>query len=210
MSNNRNDILKVIGIVSMTFDHIGMLLLPQIFWLRIVGRIAFPLFAYHIAIGVKHTRSIFKYALRVLIFAVLAQPIYTLAVGSGINVMFDLFFGIVVIGLLGQNKKHYSALAVATAFGWTIFNKGYGGYGLVCILAFYYMDKDVKAASICFVAVSIIAAFFSPKYAQGFAVFALPFILFKTNLRVKMPKYFFYGYYPAHLLIIHFIGIKFL
>ncbi|HCT65627.1 MAG TPA: hypothetical protein DIC60_10250 [Lachnospiraceae bacterium] len=210
MSNNRNDILKVIGIVSMTFDHIGMLLFPQIFWFRVVGRIAFPLFAYHIAVGVKYTRSIFKYALRMLIFGILAQPIYTLVVGTGLNVMFDLFFGIVVIGLLRQETKHYSALAVAVAFVWAICNKGYGGYGVACVLAFYYMDKDVKAASILFVAVSIMTAFLSPRYTQGFAVFALPFILLKPNLRVRMPKYFFYGYYPAHLLIIHFIGIKFL
>jgi len=210
MSNNRNDVLKVIGVVSMTFDHIGMLLFPHFFWLRVVGRIAFPLFAYQIAVGVRHTKSIAKYAVRVFIFACLTQPIYTIAVGSGLNVMFDLFFGIVVLGLLRQNKKKYSVFAGAVAVGWAMWNKGYGGYGLACMVAFYYMEEDVKLASVFFIAISIVAAFFSPQYVQGFAVLALPFILLKTNLRVKVPKYFFYGYYPLHLLIIHFVAVKLL
>ncbi|MGE4213977.1 MAG: TraX family protein [Anaerotignaceae bacterium] len=209
MRSNRNDILKVIGLLSMTFDHIGMLLFPHIFWFRIVGRIAFPLFAYHIAIGVKHTKSVEKYALRVLIFACLTQPIYTLAVGRGLNIMFDLFIGIVVLGLLRQNKKKYWALASAVALAWAMVNKGYGGYGTACMVVFYYMEEYVKLASAFFVAISVVAAFFSPNYVQGFAVLALPFILLKTDLRVKIPKYFFYLYYPLHLLIIHVVGIKF-
>ncbi|MDD3570203.1 MAG: TraX family protein [Lachnospiraceae bacterium] len=208
MSNNRNDILKVIGIVSMTFDHIGMMLFPHIFWFRIIGRIAFPIFAYHIAIGVKHTKSIAKYALRVFIFACLTQPIYKLAVGNGLNIMFDLFIGIVVLGLIRQNKKEYLALAGLVAFAWPMCNQGYGWYGTGCMIAFYYMDEDVKMASIVFIALSTVAAFYSPYYVQGFAIFALPFILLKTNISIKVPKYLFYVYYPVHLLAIHFVGIK--
>ena len=210
MSNNRNDILKVIGLVSMTFDHIGMMLFPHIFWFRVVGRIAFPIFAYHVAIGVKNTQSIAKYALRVLIFACLTQPIYRLAVGSGLNIMFDLFIGIVVLGLIRQNNKGYLALACTVALAWSICNQGYGWYGTGCMIAFYYMDEHVKLASIVFVAISIVAAFYSPNYVQGFAVLALPFILFKAKIRVKVPKYLFYVYYPVHLLGLHLAGIKFL
>lgn len=209
MSNNKNDILKVIGLVSMTFDHIGMLLFPHIFWFRVVGRIAFPIFAYHVAIGVKNTESIAKYAFRVLIFACLTQPIYKLAVGSGLNIMFDLFIGIVVLGLIRQKQKGYLVLACAVALAWSMCKQGYGWYGTVCIIAFYYMEEDVKLVSVVFIAISIVSVFYSPNYVQGFAVLALPFILFKTNVMVKVPKYFFYGYYPVHLLAIHFAWVKF-
>lgn len=209
MSNNTNDILKVIGLVSMTFDHIGMILFPQVFWFRVVGRIAFPLFAYHIAIGVKHTKSIEKYALRVLIFACLTQPIYKLAVGSGVNIMLDLFIGIVVLGLLKRSQKQDWVLATVVALVWAMFNQGYGWYGTACMVAFYYMDEDVRLASIVFIAISILAAFFSPYYVQGFAVLSLPFILFKAKVMVKVPKYFFYVYYPLHLLAIHFAWVRF-
>lgn len=208
MSNNRNDILKVIGLVSMTFDHIGMLLFPHIFLFRVIGRIAFPIFAYHIAIGVKQTKSIEKYAFRVLIFACLTQPVYKLAVGSGLNIMFDLFVGIVVLGLLRRSGKSDLVLAAVVTLVWAMINQGYGWYGTACMVAFYYMDADVRLASIVFIAISIVAAVFSPKYVQGFAVIALPFILFKTKVKVKVPRYFFYVYYPAHLLAIHFVCVK--
>ena len=208
MSNNRNDILKVIGLVSMTFDHIGMLLFPHIFWFRVVGRIAFPIFTYHIAIGVKQTKSISKYAFRVLIFAFLTQPIYKIAVGSGVNIMFDLFIGIAVLGVVKRNRKQDWALATVVALVWSVFNQGYGWYGTACMVAFYYMDQDVKLASIVFIAISIVASLFSPNYVQGFAVVALPFILFKPKVRLKIPRYFFYLYYPVHLLVIYLVGEK--
>ncbi len=209
MSNNRNDILKVIGLVSMTFDHIGMLLFPHIFWFRVIGRIAFPIFAYHISIGVKNTKNIVKYAFRILIFACLTQPIFKLVVGSGLNIMFDLFIGIVVLGLLKRNRKWDWVFAAVVSLVWAILNQGYGWYGTGCMIAFYYMDEDVKLASLVFIAISVVAALFSPNYVQGFAVLALPFILFKTKVRVEVPKYFFYAYYPVHLLAIHFAGVKF-
>lgn len=209
MSNNKNHILKVIGLVSMTFDHIGMILFPHIFWFRVVGRIAFPLFAYHIAMGVKHTKSIEKYALRMLIFACLTQPIYKLAAGSGLNIMFDLFIGIVVLGLLKRNRKQDWVFAAIVGVVWAMFNQGYGWYGTACMVAFYYMDENVKLSSIFFIAISIVEAFFSPNYVQGFAVVALIFILFKDKVSVKVPKYLFYAYYPLHLLAIHFAWVSF-
>ena len=45
--------LKVIGIVSMTIDHIGYFLFPQMTVLRVIGRLAYPIFAYMIAEGWK-------------------------------------------------------------------------------------------------------------------------------------------------------------
>ena len=49
--------LKLIALITMTIDHVGMMLLPQLRILRAIGRIAFPIFAYMIAEGCRHTRN---------------------------------------------------------------------------------------------------------------------------------------------------------
>ena len=61
MKGLTNNQLKMIAVVSMTVDHIGHILFPQILWLRMIGRLAFPIFAYMIAQGCQHTRSMGKY-----------------------------------------------------------------------------------------------------------------------------------------------------
>ena len=61
--------LKVIGIVSMTIDHIGYFLFPQMTVLRIIGRLAYPIFAYMIAEGCRYTRNKVRYLCTVLAIA---------------------------------------------------------------------------------------------------------------------------------------------
>ena len=58
--------LKIIGMIAMTIDHIGYFLFPQIEAFRIIGRIAYPIFAYMIAEGCRYTRNKVKYLLSVL------------------------------------------------------------------------------------------------------------------------------------------------
>ena len=57
MKGLTNNQLKLIALVTMTLDHIGVVLFPQAQWLRIVGRLAFPIFAYMIAEGCRHTAN---------------------------------------------------------------------------------------------------------------------------------------------------------
>ena len=63
--------LKLIALVSMTVDHIGLILFPQYRVLRIIGRIAFPIFAYMIAEGCRYTSNRIRYFLTIFLLTLL-------------------------------------------------------------------------------------------------------------------------------------------
>ena len=68
--------LKIIALVAMTCDHVGKVLLPKYEILQIVGRLAFPIFAYMIAEGCRYTRNRGKHLLQVVLVAILCQIVY--------------------------------------------------------------------------------------------------------------------------------------
>ena len=65
--------LKIIAMITMTVDHVGMQLFPRLLWLRMIGRLAMPVYAYMIAEGCRHTRDRKKYLLRLLGMGALCQ-----------------------------------------------------------------------------------------------------------------------------------------
>ena len=90
--------LKIIALIAMTCDHVGMQLLPQFGFLRIIGRLAMPIFAYMIAEGCRYTRSCRKYLCRMLLLALACQVVYFVALGSlyqCILVTFSLSAGLI-------------------------------------------------------------------------------------------------------------------
>ena len=74
--------LKILAMIAMTCDHIGVQLFPQTLWLRVLGRLAMPIYAYMIAEGCRHTRDRKKYFLRLFGMGVLCQAVYFAAMGS--------------------------------------------------------------------------------------------------------------------------------
>ena len=74
--------LKVIAALAMTADHVGLMFFPQVTLLRIIGRLAYPIFAYMIAQGCAHTRNRGRYFLRVFVLAAVCQVVYYLASGD--------------------------------------------------------------------------------------------------------------------------------
>lgn len=85
--------LKIIGCIFMVIDHIGVILLPDLPILRIIGRLSYPFFAYFIAEGCRYTRNKLKRFLLVLGLAVLCEGVYFIMMGEpdgGILVNFCL------------------------------------------------------------------------------------------------------------------------
>ena len=171
-SNKATGILKIAAIIIMVIDHVGAVFLPQYHNLRIIGRLAFPLFAYCIAVGCVATRNIGKYALRVLLMALIVQPLYVTAMRHQQMLAFDwahnfyrvdlivqhyyltshhvihfsLFLGILAIWTIRDKKYILTALVLAVC--WYVQRYiDYGMYGIYLMLIFYaFLDRPEVSA----------------------------------------------------------------
>ena len=73
----------------MFIDHAGKMLFPQISEMRLIGRLAFPMFAYCIAVGAVYTRDPIKYLSRLALLALISQPLYALGLDHTTSAMFS-------------------------------------------------------------------------------------------------------------------------
>ncbi|MBQ7922511.1 MAG: hypothetical protein IJ325_08040 [Clostridia bacterium] len=86
-------IIKIIAAITMFIDHAGVILFPQYGWMRIIGRISFPLYAYCIAEGFRYTRNRVQYFLQIFLLGLGCQIVYTVVeqtVYLGILLTFSL------------------------------------------------------------------------------------------------------------------------
>lgn len=101
-----NNTLKIIACVSMLIDHIGMILFPQIKIFRILGRIAFPIFAFMISEGFKYTKNKAKYFLTIFILGSIFQIVYIFVVRNfTLNILLTFSVSIMLLYALQEYKR---------------------------------------------------------------------------------------------------------
>ena len=101
-----NNALKIIACVSMILDHTGMMLFPEITFFRILGRVGFPIFAYLIAEGAKHTKNKLRHLLTMAGFGIAMQTVFFIVTGSmEMNVLITFTFSLLVIYSLDYLKS---------------------------------------------------------------------------------------------------------
>lgn len=71
--------IKLLAAILMVIDHIGVVLLPKVVLLRMIGRLSFPLFAWLLTQGERHTRNFQRYCSRLFFLGLVSQPFYLLA-----------------------------------------------------------------------------------------------------------------------------------
>lgn len=212
--------LKILACLFMLIDHIGALFFPDFIWLRIIGRLSFPLFAYLLAIGFTHTSNVYKYLGRLLVFALITQPIFYLAFpNNSLNIFVTLFLGLVAIFLYEKSRyKYFSWLLVLFIAGLgELIKVDYGWYGVLFPFSFYLYIKNKNIfnliiwqiiLNILFVLERYVLAqfnlyIFEPQiFIQFFSLVPLFLIKFYNGQIGRKFKYIFYAFYPGHILFL--------
>lgn len=232
ISINRNQ-LKYIAIVAMLIDHIAWAFVPTMSvlgqLLHFVGRLTGPIMAYMLAEGYKHTRSVKKYGIRLFIFALISWIPYSLfekgkwpAISFG--VIWTLFLGLIAIYIWDRSNdadwKKITVvviLCIISCFGgdWMIFDIIWPLF-----LFIYWDDEKKKWMSYIIimtveVALAQIMAIESHCYYRQLFQFGafldLPLLMKfyngKPGSKKAFHKWFFYIFYPLHLLVLALIKI---
>lgn len=192
--------------------------------MRQIGRMAFPIYCFLLVEGLEHTRSKRKYAMRLAGFALLSEIPFDLAFSSRMlefgyqNVFFTLAIGLlamIVIDFIGRGSfcpanrtgdmLIKAVLTVSVALGGMVLaawlQTDYSWKGVACILVLYFLRRRRGW-----------------QLAMGYVAFvvllgeiaALPAFLLLALYRGKKGfscKYFFYGFYPVHLLLLYLVCV---
>lgn len=200
-------LLKIIACAAMLCDHMGARLFEGETQdvLRMIGRIAFPIFAFLIAEGFKKTRNVVLYTLRLLAAGVISEIPFNLFISSNIrypfsmNVMFTLATALLALIFadmcIKSSKKEVRFLFVlpiiSAAYFAEIYGMDYGYAGILLIFMFYLIDSGTPSKKLMILPVLMLFAareiiesvllgsYFTPwAKTQLFAIFSfLPLIL---------------------------------
>jgi len=232
--------LKIIAIVGMALQHTalalrGMFPLPVEIYLQLSGGLTFPILAFLLVEGFRSTSNLDRYKKRILMFGLISIFPHMMAFGSGLNIMFTLLIGLVVLELRrehGNSSKFWILFSVFTLlsmfFDWGII-------GIIVILLYDIIEND-KLRRILVPVVACIGLFISSmfitttmtlflgdeflyamkEYQTIAAVFfplgcllTIPLLLMYKGERGRHMKWFFYTFYPVHLAILGVLSLIF-
>lgn len=212
--------LKLLAALFMTIDHVGVLLLPHVIVLRILGRLALPIFAFMIAEGCRYTRNRLRYFGSVFALGVLCQIVYYIADRSlYFSILITFSLSIATIYALQDWKEQKTPRSALVFFGAVagvyalnrVFAIDYGFWG--CMLpvfaaAFQKTAWDRPWVNLGMLGLGLLVLAADLGQIQYYALPALPLLACYNGRRGRWKlKYFFYLFYPIHLVILQGIAL---
>jgi len=201
--------LQITAMLTMLVDHIGFVFFPDQPLLRIIGRIAFPLYAFGIALGYRRTRSVKRYAMRLAALAAVSQVPYMLAFQwARINVIGTFAVCLIVLAALDRFKGSRLISAVvglAAAALLELLPFEYGAYCLALVLMYRYLPRDYWVAA--HFGLNLLYFLYNGWWIQLFSIIptgllAYGKILLKRLDTIRVPRWLWLSFYPAHLALL--------
>lgn len=202
--------LKWIAIITMMIDHIGAVLFPEELMFRYIGRLAFPIFCFLLVEGVYYTHDIRLYMLRLGMFAVISEVPYDLAFHGtalefeGQNVFFTLLLGVMLLYLLERDDEWPIKIMEVLLAMWVagVLRTDYGYKGILLISIFYFFHRHRLAG----LAIGALWNYLWYNRTQEYGALAMIPLALYNGERGRRMKYFFYVFYPLHLVILFAIS----
>ncbi len=227
-------VLKLLACITMLLDHVAFSFVPArtplYSVLRIIGRMAFPLYCFLLTEGVHHTKSPKKYLLRLVVLAVLSEPLFDLMCYRRLiyfgkqSVMVTLLLGASMCMLMKKLPKYWMKLPVVIPFFFLakLARCDYGAGGILMI-AMFMLTRELPMRAVWQVPLFGLLCIYMGGWTvklpwrsvpvQWFAVSALvPILLYggKKGSRNKVLSHAMNLFYPVHMAIIVIIKAFFL
>lgn len=227
--------LKMIAIIAMTVDHAADLIFPGFpnhpvaIGLHVIGRLTAPIMWFFICEGFYYTRNLRKYLLRMFIFAILSHFAYCFAFGinpvpfsSGIfnqtSIIWPLFWAIVTLWILNKATmlRLWQKWLLVILINLITFPADWSCIAVMAIASMFsnrgHLKKQIGSMLFWVAIYSTVSFFFVDK---AYALVQIGVILVYPLLRqyngekgtAKWMKWFFYLYYPAHLVVVGLIRL---
>ena len=200
--------LRIIALICMCIDHAALVLFPDSAFYapcRMIGCLAFPLFAWLLYQGYLHTSDFKAYAGRLLRCACISQPLWMMFFGFlRLNVCFSLLFCLLFLYAFDHFREapRRHALLMFFCLFLSCLSE-FGMYSIALVLSYSLWDGH-KPFLLFFCGLLCICMSWS---WHGCAAFALLFIVCYTGKRgPSFPAYVAYGFYPAHLAVLFLLG----
>lgn len=225
--------LKMVAVVTMLIDHFAAGVYASLYnggylmqWgmmdnavniyniCRNIGRFSFPIFCFLLVEGFFHTRSRGKYLRNIVIFAFVSEVPFDLLLMDeigfdGQNVFFTFAIALCTLWGISKVKERMekeltiSALLqggviLAGCFMAYVADTDYSYYGIILAVIFYYYRNNRILACL----VGYVWFTFEPWCFPAFVA-----LLFYSGKRGIGLKYFFYAFYPAHLLLLYVVRV---
>ncbi len=205
-------ILKVIACAAMLIDHIGYAW--HITPFRYIGRIAFPIFAFLIVNGYRHTHDLKRYMLRLALFALLSEVPYDLLFyGSAFNtqhqnVFITLLLGLCCIAMMDAVKSRHVLLTLlpvaACCAAAMVLNCDYGYIGVLTVIAFHIFNgNDIRSRLCLTAAIALLTGWQAISYYAANAVLSS----FGINLRAYVFTRPFFFKSPGYMQLPRVLGL---
>jgi hypothetical protein len=221
--HNKNGklMLKILAIVLMTVDHADRIIFDQQYEiLTILGRFAFPLFAFMIARNALYTSKPGNYIGMLFLFGIISQPVFAFALDhpllDPLNVLFTLGLGVLAIQALRQGI--WWALPFIIGAGWFV-DYSIEGVAVMPVIAFTIHSLRTRgiehpltllgSTGVLALACCINSWSYVPYVIVAFLIGFLTLLpnveTFERRLQWKRFKLFFYAYYPGHLALLTWV-----
>lgn len=205
--------MQLLAMLTMLTDHVGIVFYPDNAAWRIVGRLAFPLYAWALAQGYKHTSNLKRYLIRLLYVFGAAQLPYMLAFNKlDINIVGTLLVCLVILWMIDLSQSKWLAAGIV-AGGIVLLNLlpfEYGSYALLLIIIFRF--AGIHWIVPLHFLLNVVYVFYLGWIVQVFSILATACMIYFPYLirlidKVKIPRWTWRSFYPAHLLALAIIKI---
>lgn len=201
--------LKWIAVITMLLDHCGKVLFPREMAFVMIGRLSFPIFCFLLVEGFHYTSNRRSYLLRLGAFALISDIPYDLAFQGTVffpqkqNVFFSLLIACSLLCVLEKECNWLNrTLEIMLAMWVSVCLKtdySFYGIGLVCWFYFFRERRILLLSGGAF------WNFLWVNRLQWYGAFAMVPIGLYSGKKGRGMKYFFYWFYPLHLLALYVV-----